>query len=263
MDVRERKQNGAIADNYLYKVYTYRDKSYPDGLWLIELRHYKTGKTHGTYTIPIANRQYDDGTCTNDYIEHYLGGRWIRTGYRNRSIYTWWDERYIGKRGFWITKGWMEFEPILQQAIAPNWPWGHFFVMPTTGEPYNARIFETTFATISAHYLAKRILPHRMRDIWATWAFQVEKLTFKQRESLAFAMGHTYETMRRVYLQIKEEERLDPILEAIDTFLFNQVGSLPNSPENANPVEAIANQFFQLTPEEQAQLMKLIQDNVA
>jgi hypothetical protein len=239
-EVRERKWNGALKDNYLYKTYLYQGKAYPDGLWLIELMSYKTGKTYGMYSIPIANRPFEDGTCTYDYLERYLCGWWLSAGYRNRPLYDWWDKDLRGQHGFWVTKGRMTFEPVAQPAISADCPWGLVFPESTTGEPATANSFSSSYGSTSWRYLGKTITPQVMRAVWATWAFQVN-LTDQQRESLAFAMGHSYETMRKIYERSKPEEKLRPIFEAIDIYLFSQIESLAENPHSKSRAADVAN----------------------
>jgi len=78
----ERKKNidGTLADNYLYKVYSDEGVLYPAGLWILELRSYKTDDTYGVYTMKIPERTFEDGTTFYNHLEHYLCGWWIAGG---------------------------------------------------------------------------------------------------------------------------------------------------------------------------------------
>ena len=257
-EFRERDTNGKLTDNYLYKTYHFRGKNYPEGLWVLELRSYKTAKTYGVYSIPITNRPFEDGTCTYDYIERYLCGRWPCAGYRNRPIYDWWDIDYIGRHGCWITKGRMSFNPDSQPTPSPDWFWGVVFPEPSTGEATDAKSFGSSFSSTSWRFLGKKISPHMMRSVWATWAFQVN-LTEQQRHSLAFAMGHSYETMHRIYTRITPAEQIHPIFEAIDIYLFGQIEALPENPVARSRAADIANQLLQLTPQERQEILKLVE----
>lgn len=58
-----------------------------------------------------------------------------------------------------------------------------------------------------------------MRYVWATWGFQVG-LSDAQLRSLAYAMGSTVETLRKMYERSTPKEKRHPIEEAIDQLLF-------------------------------------------
>lgn len=71
-EVREKRRDGTINDNYLYKTYLHKKKHYPQGVWVLDVHNYKTRKTHGAQSIVIPNRQFADGSCFYDYLERYL-----------------------------------------------------------------------------------------------------------------------------------------------------------------------------------------------
>jgi hypothetical protein len=188
--VRDKNSGGTPKDNYLYKTYVYRGKSYPAGIWVWELCSYKTDETYGVYSMVIPNRPFQDGTDFYEYLEHYMYGWWMPGQFRDRQQYDWWDANLQGRKGHWITKGWMEFEPkdleTREEPRGPLWRWGYLFPLPETGEQGCATSFGGSFERTSYQLIGKRITPHMVRYFWATWAFQVG-LTDRELESLAYA----------------------------------------------------------------------------
>lgn len=232
-EVREKNQDGTMADNFLYRTYRYCDKVYPEGIWILELAAYKTDKLHGTYMMRVPNRTFDEGTTFYDHLEHYLCGWWLSAGSKNRIRYTWWDANLRGQRGRWVTKGRMDFEP-LDMAIEPtrkqamHWRWGYLFPQPRTGTQAIPTSFEGSFVRTSYQFLGKRITPHTLRYMWATWGMQVG-LNEQELRSLAYAMGHSVTTLRQMYERCTPEEKLRPIFEAIDREWLKEMKDSSNS----------------------------------
>lgn len=167
-----------------------------------------------------------DGQQLYDYLDRLLCGWWL-SDLPSGERYDWWDEGLKGQRGRWLTQGRMEFNPPTfdsenNRSRGPIWRWGFVFVAPHTGEVMEAANFARAFSVPAHRLIGKRTTPHTLRHIWATWAFQVG-LTDRQLEALAFAMGHTVETLRKIYQRVSTEERTRPIYEAIDQFLFNEL----------------------------------------
>jgi hypothetical protein len=226
-EVRDKRHDGTLDDNYLYKTYKLAGKVYPQGIWVKEICGYKTRKFHGNQTIVIPNRQFADGTRLYDYIESYLYGWWLPGSFRDSETYSWWDSELKGQQGRWITKGRMEFEPYDCCCLPPTqttdlWSWGYLFPVPDLGIPYEDTTFSYAFAQPAHERIGKRITPHTMRYIWATWAFQVG-LSDAQLRSLAAAMGCTVETLRKMYERSTPEEKRRPIEEAIDRLLLEEL----------------------------------------
>ena len=142
---------------------------------------------------------------------------------------------------------------------SPIWRSGYLFPVPNTGLPADGNSFGGSFARTSYQLLAKRITPHMARYMWATWAFQVG-LNDQELCSLAYAMGHSVETLRNMYERCTPEEKLRPIYEAIDRHLFQR---LENHPEKViikpNTLTLMEN-LRQLSPEERQQIFKLAEE---
>ncbi|MBD1899468.1 hypothetical protein NDI44_24720 [Trichocoleus sp. DQ-A3] len=261
--VREKHWDGTIKDNYLYKTYVHEKKHYPQGVWVLDIQQYKTRSTHAAQSIVIPNRQLADGSCFYDYLEGYLYGSWLSEGYKNRQVYDWWQPELKGQRGRWVTSGRAEFNPgdacCLPTGVnSPLWSWGYVFVLPILGIKADGPGFGSSFETTSHRFLGKRISPHTMRYIWATWAYQV-RLDDAQTRSLAYAMGHKVETLRGMYERCTPEEKRRPIEEAIEELLFKQPPS-PELNQKANAQwETLLAQLQKLSPVEREQLMAMLE----
>lgn len=259
--IREKNHDGTFADNYFCKVYAYKDRVYPEGMWLLQICADKTDDVYGVYTMEIPNRTFDDGTCFYDYLEHYFCGWWVQGKFRNRKPYGWWDPNLQGQVGHWAAKGWMEFEPsetfeVEERAQGPLWRWGYAFPMPATGKIGDGTVFAGSFLRTSYQFIGKRISPHLLRNFWATWAFQV-KLTDAELASLAFAMGHSVQTLKDIYDRSTEQEKTRPIYEAIDRHLFPQIEKPPDVTEAGMEPFQLVEALRKLSPDERQKVVRL------
>ncbi|MBW4549228.1 MAG: hypothetical protein KME25_33205 [Symplocastrum torsivum CPER-KK1] len=254
---RERLYDGTLDDNYLYKTYVHKGKSYKNGVWILDIQDYKTLEIHSPQSIVVPNRQFADGTCLYDYIERYLYGWWTPGGRKNQFFYDWWQPELLGCRGRWITLGRAEFNPrdvccLQDKTESDFWSWGYLFVQPKVGLPLNGSKFGA-LVEVPAHRLSgKYISPHTMRSIWATWAFQVG-LSDQQKESLAYAMGHTLRTLKKMYERCTPNEKRRPIEEAIDELLFETL----QSNLTADSVE-LARRLQKLTSTQRQRLVEML-----
>jgi hypothetical protein len=258
-EVREKRLDGTLRDNYLYKTYLHKKKHYPQGVWVLDIQQYKTRSTHAAQSIVIPNRQLADGSCFYDSLERYLYGSWMSEGYKNRLVYDWWQPELKGHRGRWVTLGRAEFNPGDACCLPTGnncalWSWGYVFLVPETGWLANQSAFAGSFETTSHRLIGKRITPHTMRYIWATWAYQV-RLDDAQCRSLAYAMGHTVETLRGMYERCTPEEKRRPIEEAIDELLFFQAPSAEPIVEVRPNWETLLGELQKLSPADREQLM--------
>ncbi|MEP0924828.1 hypothetical protein [Leptolyngbya sp. ST-U4] len=257
--VREKHWDGTIKDNYLHFTYVHEKKHYPQGVWVLDIQQYKTRSTHAAQSIVIPNRHFSDGSCFYDYLEGYLYGSWLSGIYKNRQVYDWWQPELRGQRGRWVTSGRAEFNPgdaccLPTGGNSPKWCWGYVFVLPKTGFKADGPGFGGSFETTSHRKIGKRISPHTMRYIWATWAYQVQ-LNDAQTRSLAYAMGHKVETLRGMYERCTPEEKRRPIEEAIEQLLFEQPLSPKLKVEANSEWEILLQQLQKLSPAERERLM--------
>lgn len=246
---RALNRHGQLADNYLYKTYVRKGQYYPKGIWVLDIWRYKTDKSYGHQSIVLENLYFADGQCLYDYIERYLYG-WWRLDAKQSLTYTWWDPRLSGQHGHWVSQGRAEFNPRSETHQTRNgvnhYLWGHFFLKPRTGTPYDDKEFAQFFSTAAHKLTGKRIHPHLVRDMWATWAFQAA-LTDHQRESLAYAMGMDVKTMQEIYEKCTPEEKRRPIEEVIDQVFLNM---LEAEYQPLTQLEELAEELLELSSEE-------------
>ena len=263
-DQREKRYDGMIRDNYLYFTYVHEGKTYPEGVWVLDIRAYKTKKTHGAQSIVISNRQFEDGTCLYDYIQRYLYGSWTEEYCKTRQVYDWWEPDLRGRRGRWLTLGRMEFHPgdacrVPSDRSAALWTWGYVFVVAKRGTPASASSFAGIFRRASYRFIGKHTCPHTMRYIWAIWAFQIG-LSDAQLRSLAYAMGHTIETLRKMYERCTPEQKRREIEDVIDTLLFKQPAKSTSDEETTAPandrVSEVIASTINLSQQERKQLIQ-------
>lgn len=258
-EVREKRRDGTIKDNYLYFTYVHKKTHYPQGVWVLDVQQYKTCKTYGAQSIVIPNCQFVDGSCFYDYLERYLYGWFLTAGYKNSIIYDWWQPELMGCRGRWVSLGRASFNPgdaccLPTGNNAAVWSWGYLLVAPKLGILADESGFARSFDKTSHRLIGKRITPHTMRYIWATWAYQVQ-LNDAQFRSLAYAMGHKVETLRQMYERCTPEEKRRPIEEAISELLFDQPPSVEPHVEATPQRASLLAQLQQLSPSELKQLM--------
>ena len=127
-----------------------------------------------------------------------------------------------------------------------HYQWGYFFLKPRAGTPYDDKEFAQFFSTAAHKLTGKRIHPHLIRDMWATWAFQAG-LTDHQRESLAYAMGMDVKTMQEIYEKCTPEEKRRPIEKVIDQVFLDM---LEAEYQQSTPLEELAEELLALPLEE-------------
>jgi hypothetical protein len=134
------------------------------------------------------------------------------------------------------------------------WSWGYVFVLPELGTLADGPSFGGSFEKSAHRLIGKRITPHTMRYIWATWAYQV-RLNDAQLRSLAYAMGHTVETLRGMYERCTPEEKRRPIEEAISELLFDQPPAAEPQMEARPNWETLLGDLQKLSSTEREQLI--------
>ncbi|MDA0268395.1 MAG: hypothetical protein O3A14_15915 [Cyanobacteria bacterium] len=216
--VLSKRHDGSVAENWLCRVYAYGGQTYPGGAWLHIVRNYKTWKTHGDQVLVLPDWEFDDDQTLYELLERHLNGYWLVgncRGSRNYDGDT--PQCWQGTRGKWITHGRYTFLPkdfCLVDCTRTYWTWGYLYVMPEAGLPMEEGDFCDAFAHGALKATGKWTTPHLMRSIWATWGFTVLK-TDQELRSLAYAMGMTLETMRKIYERCTPETKYEPIQNAI------------------------------------------------
>ncbi|HEY9881254.1 MAG TPA: hypothetical protein V6D29_22555 [Leptolyngbyaceae cyanobacterium] len=95
--------------------------------------------------------------------------------------------------------------------------------------------------------------------MWATWAFQMG-LSEVQLRSLAYAMGHTVETLRSMYERVSPDERLRPIEEVLNMFWFNSLELDETGQVSSGKLQQIMRAAKDLAPMEQQMLLRFLQE---
>lgn len=261
-EIREKREDGTLQDNYLYKTYFYDGEHYPSGVWVLDIQAYKTLKTYGPQQILIPDRNFEDGNRFYDYLERYLYGWWLPMNLKQHASYDWWQANLKGKRGRWVMKGRAEFSPkdhvIEEQEDYPHWAWGYLLLRPNEGTPYSGGQFSAWVSACAHRAIGKRVTPHTMRYIWATWSYQ-KRLSDREREALAYAMGHDVKTLRQMYERCTSNEKRQPIEEAINELLFprNQDEDIEHNESNRH-LEKLLEEFQKLPIMDKDRLLQII-----
>lgn len=253
---RQKSSDLSLSDNFLYKTYHHEGGVYPCGIWLMEINQYKTDKQYGSQVIKISNRYFQDGRCVYDYIETYLYG-WKQSLSNPKLPYSQMEESH--QSGKWVTPGRSKFNPNDSFKVLPNgkmqWQWGYFFIMPNTGKPYDDSAFKAFFSTAAHQLTGLRITPHILRNVWATWAFQVG-LSDADYESLAYAMGTNIDTLRKIYENCSPDEKRRPIEKVIEQNLY-QDKTIDDETELMN-LDTLAQAILELSKPTQKKILNLI-----
>lgn len=230
--VRDHDEYGNICDNYLFFVYEHNGKRYDDGVWIKQIRRYKTHRTYGPQDIVIRNRPLAHGLNLYEYLERYLYGWWYSGHFVGAKTYGGWDSELTGDRGRWLSQGLSEFNPwtcLTSDATYGDWPWTRVLPVPRSGAEYTSGQLADHLAAVARPLLdGKQPTPHTLRYIWATWARQVG-LSDVQFNSLAYAMGTSPETLQRTYERCTPEEKRRPIEEAIDSYFYDYLDQVEDA----------------------------------
>jgi hypothetical protein len=259
-EVRERSSDGSLEDNYLYRTYNHNGIHYPEGVWIRQITQYKTSKAYGQQEIILRDRLMNDGKSLYFYLESYLYGYWYTASYKDSIIYDWWDVGLKGKRGYWLSSGVMSFEPIRYECHHPklgDWPWMPCFPVPDTGKSYTHDGMAAMIQRAAHEWIGKRTTPHLMRHVWATWAFQVG-LDDKIIHSLAYAMGNSYETLKKWYEEATPADKRRPIEETIDEYFIEYLDHLADGTGSSADLRKVLQLLPKLSPEDRQVIQQVL-----
>ena len=188
-------RNEHRSHGYLYKA--------DDGYWYMDMtpESYKTGAKYGHQKLAIPNPPLADGKGLYDYLEAFLYGY-----YRDRQ-------------GNWQSGGQLAETPdsngewySLRMAFEPTH--NHVFCQPKVGGILDHSQFCKLIRTSSNRLTGQRVFPHLLRDIVATW-FLINQYTVENIQSLAYAMGHSEEMLRKLYDRRTTQQKNQPIEDAL------------------------------------------------
>lgn len=195
-------------DKDKYSGYLYKDA---DGTWYEDKtpESYKTGKTYGHQSLPVPNPVFADGKYFYDYLEAFLYGY------------------YREPDGYWRSGG--------ELAETPSWKgqWcslrmafnpvdNHVFVKPTNGKPHSTSSFYRIIQNSAHRLTGQMVTPHLLRDIYATW-FLDQGYTEDRIHSLAYAMAHSIEVLRKIYDRRRPQQKVRPIQEVVSDLLTKYI----------------------------------------
>lgn len=168
----------------------------------------KSGDSHKYQRITVLNRQVYQGKTLYDFLEAYLLGCW-----RDR-------------RGNWVSLGRSSERPndqfryyelrsclLKPQIVSGEQPAGWFFLGPKSGKPIRIGDFGTKFAlafnrmTMHAQIGRRYMNPHLMRSVYAVHMIDTSS-SLAELKSLATAMGHTMETLERIYDKRRPDQKM-------------------------------------------------------
>lgn len=161
--------------------YLYQDH----GKWYLDLtpQSYKTGKTYGHQKIEIANPIFEDDRSFYEYLEMWLYGYYLSSDGSPRNCGTNCNLDKISR--------WYQTRMIYQPEH--NFVFTQYNGMPTTNKSLSKYVSTAVHSTIG-----KRLNPHLIRDIYATY-FLEQNYSDEVIRSLAYAMGHSVEMLRKIY----------------------------------------------------------------
>ncbi len=183
------------------KQHTYLFKDL-DSKWYLDVivGSFKTGKSFGDQRLEIPNPLFSNGKCFYDYLEAFIYGC------------------YCDKKGNWISASKVS-QPLLgtkyyglRAALEPNHT--HLFTRPCNHNPFDRVQFSGTIRDISHRLTGQCLTPHLLRDIYATY-FLDQSYTEDRIRSLAYAMGHSVETLRKAYDRRRPQQKNRPIEEVM------------------------------------------------
>jgi len=229
-----------------YHGYLHKDR---DGNWYQDMtpESYKTGKAYKHQNLRIPNPKLPDGQYFYDYLEAYLYGYWR------------------DKKGNWTSTGNTTEAPsaghklyALRMALNAKDNHNFVFLESKTKKPFSGQNFSLLFKA-HAHRLTGQLLtPHLLRDIYASW-FLDREYTEDVIRSLAYAMGHSVEELRRTYDKRKAQRKHEPIQKKLDETLNQLFGFNEQKPATTDaPPEGIDSALWAiLTPEQKTMYRKL------
>ncbi|WP_204140730.1 hypothetical protein [Halomicronema sp. CCY15110] len=209
------------ADRYLERVPMWFKDTPP--------RAAKSGDSHRYQRITILNRQVYQGKTLYDFLEAYLMGYWR------------------DKRGNWVSLGRSLERPhekfkyhelrsslLKIEEASGEQPAGWFFLGRKSGKAIRIGDFGTKFAlafnrmTMHAQLGRRYMNPHLMRSVYAVYMIE-NSSSLAELKSLATAMGHTMETLERIYdkrrpdqkmrlIEVKVQKTIDDICGASTTW---------------------------------------------
>ncbi|MGI0488860.1 hypothetical protein ACN4EK_25900 [Pantanalinema rosaneae CENA516] len=191
-----------------YCGYLYKDV---DNIWYEDKmpESYKTGKTYGHQRLAVPNPTFPDGKCFYDYLEAFL------YGYYRDAAGNW-------QSGGQVTTpkaGWQWHS--LRLALHPNH--NYVFCKRLQGTPHDTGSLYRLIQNSAHRLTGQMVTPHLLRDIYATW-FLDQGYSESSVRSLAYAMAHSPEILRRIYDKRQPQQKVRTSQEKVLELVSQYVG---------------------------------------
>ena len=143
-----------------------------------------------------------------------------------------------------------------QKAI---WDWSFLFVTPKTGGSYDDSTYASAFRRLVDRFINKGTTPHTMRSMWATWGID-SRLNEQALKELAYAMGHSLETMIKFYVRHRSPGSTGALEAVIGELLHTQAAPWLSDNIQANQIRQIMGLARSLSADNQKALLPWIQE---
>lgn len=218
-----------------------------EGKWLLDLppESYKTGKTHGYQVIEIPNRIFEDGRCFYEYLEMWLYGFFCQ------------PDGTLAGAGFQLDFNSEKMPRIFTGRLIYDCDHEYFFSQHN-GKPVSSSSLENYLSRAAYGKTGKRLNPHLLRDIYATYFLDLE-YSDAVISALAYSMGHTVKELRKSYDARRSGDKRRPIETAL-TDVLNQIHGTSSSVSNSSELalQKILELLPQLSPGERAKLKQIL-----
>ena len=164
--------------------FLYRDEK---GIWYRDMtpESYKTGHIYGHQVLKIPNIRFSDGSSFYDYLEMWLYGYYYAPNGVLKANGSKFDPAGC-------------YQPRIYETRALFNPDHNFVFCQQNSTNFKATNVGKFFTNLCHGLTGVRVTPHLLRDIYATYYLD-QGASDALIRSLAYAMGHSVETLRKIY----------------------------------------------------------------
>lgn len=187
----ERLRGNNVLNGYLHRT--------ADGRWFRDMtpESYKTGYIYGHQELEIPNISLPEGYCFYDYLEMWLYGYCYGADGSIRPV-----KEESSSQG-----------RIMESRSVFN-PTHDFVFAQKNGKKFGAANLGKFFTNWCHAMTGFRVTPHLLRDMFTTH-FLDEGASDDLIHSLAYAMGHSIDTLRKIYDRRRPAQKRRPIEKAV------------------------------------------------
>lgn len=186
--------------------FLYRDEK---GIWYRDMtpESYKTGHIYGHQVLKIPNIRFSDASSFYDYLEMWLYGYYYAPNGVLKANGSKFDPAGC-------------YQPRIYETRALFNPDHNFVFCQQNSTNFKATNVGKFFTNLCHGLTGVRVTPHLLRDIYATYYLD-QGASDALIRSLAYAMGHSVETLRKIYDRRRPEQKRRQIDEAVIDFFEN------------------------------------------